>query len=44
MLIKGNLVGLYELDIKVLEILKKFNIIINEIIIDKKVIEKLNKV
>lgn len=44
MLVKGNLVGLYELDIKVLEILKKFNIIINEIIIDKKVIEKLNKV
>lgn len=44
MLVKGNLVGLYELDIKVLEILKKYNIIINEIIIDKKVIEKLNKV
>lgn len=44
MFVKGNLVGLYELDIKVLEILKKFNIIINEIIIDKKVIEKLNKV
>lgn len=44
MFVKGNLVGLHELDIKVLEILKKFNIIINEIIIDKKVIEKLNKV
>lgn len=44
MSIKGNSVGLHELDIKALEILKKFNIITNEIIIDKKVIEKLNKV